>query len=427
MNSFAQAFKAGFSADQIINFLSNSYPDLKPRIQAARKIGYSPQKIVSFLSNLFGADVLHGGTEAGQEMLSGEQASQKIKDIAEAGLAVGGAIGLGKVLPKAKTAIQGLLGGASQGPAPTSGSPPPGAPSSPIGPHPMGNAPVPSPSVNAPVPTVPPVPPVSPELQKATEFLQNLEAENLVKEMAATGKTPQEIAAEVQTKMHPSTRKSYLGKRTRGEERPIEEHIKNYLKTPEGLLREDVVKFGKPEKGSLVSTPTGIVGDVKDIKDKEALVESDGKLHKVKSDELISSPLPEKDLADLYEDLIKGVEKSTEEEVSRNVNWAGYDPKTNTLAYLPHLGGLYTYENIDPEDAKLLTSVLNTRKTSGENFIGVWKAGTKSPIGAAMSKLIQKLQKEAGGKGKEYSHKFETLYNALEPAMKASKNKKKKK
>jgi len=108
-------------------------------------------------------------------------------------------------------------------------------------------------------------------------------------------------------------------------------------------------------------------------------------------------------------------------------SWAGYDPKKNSLAFMPHGGGIYIYEDITPEDASLLTSVLNTRKTSGENFIGAWKAGSKSPIGAAMSALIKKLQSERGGKGNEYSGKFETLYNYLEPAIQAKKKKKKKK
>lgn len=182
-----------------------------------------------------------------------------------------------------------------------------------------------------------------------------------------------------------------------------------------------------PQKGSIASTPDGKIGEIKSIRNGQALIESDGKLHKVKESDLQGPPIPEKDLGDLWEDVLRGIEKETGEEVSRNVEWAGYDPEANELFYKPHLGPGYTYKNIPEEDVKLLTSILTTRKTTGENFIGAWKTGSKSPIGAAMAALIKKLQEDRGGKGKEYSRKYQTIYAAHEPAQQALKNKKKKK
>jgi len=179
-------------------------------------------------------------------------------------------------------------------------------------------------------------------------------------------------------------------------------------------------------KNEIVVTPHG-VGEVKEIRNGQALIDVDGKLHKVKEDELEGSPLPEKDLAELYDDLIKGIESETEEDVSRMVQWAGYNPEENTLTFLPHTGKLYKYADISPEDAALLTDILSTRKTSGENFMGAWKAGSKSPIGAALSKLIRKLQSERGGKGNEYEETHEPIYSAYEPAVQAAKKKNKKK
>ena len=178
-------------------------------------------------------------------------------------------------------------------------------------------------------------------------------------------------------------------------------------------------------KSETVSTPHGI-GEVKEIRNGQAIIDVDGKLHKVKEEELESAPLPQKDLAALYDELIEGIEGETGEDVSRMVQWAGYNPETNTLQFLPHTGKLYKYGNISPEDAALLTDILSTRKTSGENFIGAWKAGSKSPIGAALSKLIRKLQSERGGKGSEYEETHESIYSAYEPAVQAAKKKKKK-
>lgn len=178
------------------------------------------------------------------------------------------------------------------------------------------------------------------------------------------------------------------------------------------------------EKNSVVSSPNG-VGEVKEIRNGQAIVEVDGKLHKVKEEELEAPPIPEKELSTLFDDLMEGIEKETGEDVSRMVQWAGYNPEKNTLQFLPHTGDMYTYDNISEEDASLLTDILSTRKTTGSNFIGAWKKDSKSPIGAAMSKLIRKLQAERGGKGNEYSAKHGTIYSAYEPAIQAKKKKKK--
>lgn len=176
------------------------------------------------------------------------------------------------------------------------------------------------------------------------------------------------------------------------------------------------------EIGSSVLFPDGKIGKIDSIKQGIAKVNVDGKDRHKNLDELIESPLPEKDLSDIYTDVLSEIKKETGQEVSRNVYWAGYDPNTNELAFIPHLGSLYVYKDISPEDSKELTSFLTQRKTTGENFIGAWEAGSKSPIGAAMSALIQRLQKTAG-KGKEYSRKYEKIYDALEPAKLAAKRK----
>lgn len=178
-------------------------------------------------------------------------------------------------------------------------------------------------------------------------------------------------------------------------------------------------KSPKIEKSSTVISPNG-VGQVKEIRNGKALIEVDGKKHQVDEEDLIASPIPEKELADLYDEMIQGIEKETGQEVSRNVEWAGYDPVNNALGYRPHGAGMYVYEDISPEDKELLTSMLVQRKSTGRNFIGAWKKGTDSPIGAAMHQLLQRLQKERGGKGNEYKYKFQTAYDAIEPARSAA-------
>ena len=177
------------------------------------------------------------------------------------------------------------------------------------------------------------------------------------------------------------------------------------------------------KKGALAISPEG-VGEIKGISGNNALIEVNGKVHQVDENDLIESPIPEKDLADLYDDLIAGIEKASGKQVSRNVEWAGYDPKTNELAYKPHGSDkLYVYDDISTDDVELLTSLMTQRKSTGQNFIGAWQAGTESPIGAAMYQLIKKLQSERGGKGNEYKNKYDTIYDALEIAKTAAKKK----
>jgi hypothetical protein len=206
---------------------------------------------------------------------------------------------------------------------------------------------------------------------------------------------------------------------------------KGLIKSPQDIRKLVEGKFGQESMptesiGSLALTPQGDLGEIESIKNGIATIDSNGNKKTRKLSEIETSPLPAKDLADLHADLIAGIEKHTGQQVSRNVNWAGYDPETRQLAYIPHNSDkLYTYDNIPEEDVKQLTNFLTQRKSSGDNFIGAWQSGTKSPIGAAMYAMIQKLQKERGGKGKEYSGKFQSVYSALEPAISASKKKKK--
>jgi len=258
-------------------------------------------------------------------------------------------------------------------------------------------------------------------------IIREMGLEPKINNLLAQGKSPEQISQEVVGGFNPKQRKIFTEKVQKGAIPPtFDALIRDYAAKATNratIAPQSEESRQKPVKGDLIALPNGEIGELEHIKEKQALVKSDGRLHKVNADEMIASPLPARDLADLYEELIGGIEKETGEEVSRNVNWAGYDPGTNTLAYLTHLGALYVYDDISPEESNQLTSLLNKRKTTGENFIGAWKQGTQSPIGAAMAALIKKLQAERGGKGSEYSGKFLTIYDALEPAKKAANKK----
>lgn len=214
----------------------------------------------------------------------------------------------------------------------------------------------------------------------------------------------------------------------------LSHNSEGYLITPRiqsndiiGEVESDIGKIQQKQtpiaKNDTVSTPHGI-GEVKEIRNGKAIVEVDGKKHQIDEDELESSPLPEKELAQLHEDLIKGIEEETGEEVSRHVTYIGFDPNRKELTYMPWRGNPYTFENVTDKELADLKDKMN-RKTSDENFIGAYQEGTESPIGAAMSEFMQRrkqAQKEKGIEKKEPIHKakFEKLYYAYEPAEKAA-------
>lgn len=440
----ASALSQGFTAQQVINFLMRQFPNQSKKIKKAISAGYSAEQVLGFLSG--------GNKELAKAEMGTEQARTRQKDIqgredvtkgalkglGTAALAAGTVIGApiaGQALQRASPmAMQALQRAAPQLLGPNAVTQIPGAKQTqlPQGLQPIQGAGITS-SQSPVAPNLSQQPaPIQPEVKTIDikESLKNYPGfESKINDLLKTKNPPEAIAAYFKKFNAGQTAKleKEIGK-------PIEEIVLEYIASnPTEALQEPNVKpidieeqpqeTPKIEKGSTVASPQGI-GEIKEIRNGKAIVEVDGKKHQVNEDEIIQSPIPEKDIADLYDDLIQGIEKTTGKQVSRNVDWSGYDPNTNELAYKPHGSDkLYVYEDISPEDVEVLTNYLTQRKSTGSNFIGAWEAGSESPIGAAMYQLIKKLQSERGGKGKEYKNKYETIYSALEPAILASKKK----
>ncbi len=453
MTPVIQAAAQGYTAHQILNFLSQAYPKINPHIKKAAASGYTTNQILKFINQMMEEETF------GEYVTPSEREGkhkEKIDSLGKMILGTGAtALGLNQFSQSLPQLAQGLLGNAPQ--ASQQGAIPPGSPmQAQVGPQPMANAPVAPPTLQqgaisqtqqglAPqqpqeVATAnfqqPEFSPQQPPIDSAS-IIREMKLEPKINNLLKAGNPPEIVGATLDQQLRPGEKKWLDEQIKAGRAKPLPEMVNEYAKTaqnaigssiePQGMSEAKEVKMQRPEKpvkGDLVATQHGL-GDLESMRDKQALIKDDsGKLHRVKSSDIIESPLPKKDLADLYDEIISGIERETGEEVSRNVNWAGYDPESNILAYRPHLGALYTYEDISPDDAQQLTSILNKRKSTGENFIGAWTAGTKSPIGAAMSALIRKLQSERGGKGQEYAGKFQTIYDAFGPAAEAAKKKK---
>lgn len=457
-----RALSQGFNMINIVNYLIKNNKSLSKKIESALKQGYSHDQIGEYLSK--GEYSTYSQRE---KMLSGITQKERADLIAQGAPGdwkkpLNAAIGLGSAALGAYGTIKGFPGIANTLRTVFGGNNPLNP-----GPAPMANAPLQpnpiSPAGSA-IPTniqqIPQITPTSPGtmVQGSTNLTQNavpqqiaqqppIDSSSIIREMQLepkinnllnSGNDPEIIGHILYQQLKPNQKKWLDSQIKEGKAKSLPEMVKEFAST--GIKENKISKempienigkeenTNKPVKGNIVAAPHGIVGDIESIREKEALVKDhSGKLHKVKVEDLIESPLPEKELSELHDELIRGIEKKTGEEVSRNVNWAGYDPDNNELLYLPHDGSAYVYAQISPENVELLTNILGTRKTTGSNFIGAWKEGTKSPIGAQMAALIKKLQSERGGKGNEYIRKYSTVYSALEPAVRAAKEAKRKK
>jgi hypothetical protein len=268
-------------------------------------------------------------------------------------------------------------------------------------------------------PTPAPIPaPASAQVTQipAVQILTKMGIKEKVDAMLKSGNTPDAISAVL----------SAQG-RSRGQTDPeMIKVITEYAQT-KPLEKPPEIKPEAEIQGRQAVFPDGKIGTIESSKDGIAKVNVDGQIRHRNENDLTISPLPEKDLADLFNEMIAMIEKETGQEVSRHVEWAGYDPEAKELAYKPWNGEQYTFDEIEPEDIDTLNNFLSVRKTSGNSLIGAWEAGTKSPIGSAMHALVEKLKTKAKEKGltKAHKRKFETIYSGTEPAKKAANEKKK--
>lgn len=460
-----QALLAGFGEEKILQFIGTRIPQLAKGINKAKENGIDPAKILRFLSysnpKKASKEQIEKQKTTNDQYLSkvGIQTKQERNDKRNRSLALTLGIGAGllgtlseeqpeeqsaalpisnkgKPKPLAKSHIQSLQAQSSNQNLPSpmdlfSSQ----AQQPPINPNNIPQQQV-NPQQNKSILSRENLESQAKQLninpERSVEILNNLDQGERIKKLAEAGNNPKNIANILRSALTPDQRNTLGTMINSGEAKSLESMVEDYLSTSQNQAEntpinaiEEKKSPEKPKVGEIVATSSGF-GNLKSIRENDALIEENGKLKKVPVDEIVTSPLPEKDLADLFDDLILGIEKETGQDVSRNVNWAGYNADTNTLLYLPHGGDMYEYKDIPEDEVRNLTNVLHKRKTTGKNWIGPWVEGTNSPIGAAISNLINRLKKERGI-GKEYSRKFDTIYSALEPGSEASKLKKKKK
>jgi hypothetical protein len=463
ISSLMSALSQGYNSKQIIDWLSKSGKKIGKDILRAKTQGYDDDQILSYLTKGKHAshgqknEMLSGMTEAekGSRIANqGTNWSQIGKGVGTvAGLGVG-AFGLSKAIPAAANAAKGLFknrgigsqtAGASTAQSPIAGI----SNSSNIGPKPMSGAPITPPSVNASSPLspqstnqqpiVPPQPQINPEAQARKEMLENpihsdpefrewLKAKvsagddrpiavmvnEYKKEKAANAKgSPlmQGIAQDVQ-KMNALTENSSKVQRIELPEGGYYEGP-NFEGTREAQKLKASGKFDEfmkpyresksPEKGLVVSTPDGEVGTVKDIRKTEALVDEDGKLHKLKIGDI---KLPNEEVQQTVARLLE----MPEIDKSSIINYWAYDPEDKEVLLMFHNGETYKYLDVPEElEQELLESSVSP-KTKGQNVFGAWAQDDPQSRGATfINKLIANPKYKRAGKGQEPNKYYRKL------------------
>lgn len=225
------------------------------------------------------------------------------------------------------------------------------------------------------------------------EYLEKAGVLDTVNDHLKRGTSPEGIATLLSTNMN---KKGRLGGKVDPELlKNIEDYAKKAQEQPQELAaieEEKPIEPVKIEKNSVVSSPQG-VGEVKEIRNGQAIIDVDGKLHKVKEEDLEPPLYSDDEIADAYDNLMA---KIPEKERSGFISWAGYDENTNELGFIPRGGKYEVITDISPEEAKAIKEGTGTARTSGEVREGLWVQGGETR-GGVISQIIwdRKKKREA--------------------------------
>lgn len=407
MNPITRAQEEGYDEEEILNFLSNTYPSINKKISQAVKTGYSTKEIINFVSNLFGKSqpkkqFSPGTSQQSIHASKSKEDELKQQQFLKMGASLAGGAVAGRALqnvPYGKIAgqIGNLFGGGNQNQIPqqTARQPLEEAMGQ------MGASQTPSaPNVGLEVPqgTEP----------GAEQLLQEMKLLDKVKNLGDKN-PPEEVGLAIKSFLTPS-QKNWLATKTK---RPVEDLVKEVLgaspteqKSPEPeensletspniqnppinqenpLENEEIPRIKEkksPKKQALL--PDGQVGDIEEEKQGIAKIKlSNGEWRNRKLSELIESP---EDAAQIAVELLKSF--TPEEERSTHHALSFYDDDSKEGYFLFHNGTAYKVGDLSSEEYEKLSKEVVGAKTSGETPWGKWSAGEGSR-GAAYNQIIK--------------------------------------
>lgn len=443
MTAITQALATGYGEEEILKYIAKAAPSLAKSISKATSAGHSVSNVLGFLSKTMQDDEYdpYLSQEAGHKKVAKrrEKATKELLKTAASGAALYGAA---RAVPSAIQGIKGAFQGnqppSGIGPQPMGGAPvqPGQVQTPPIQQQPSQPLNTGGVAQNAPQPPIQPQgmqPPQQPAIQtsavNSAQIINSMGIAKQVQNLAQAGNTPEAIATAVGVSLKPNQRKWLDEQIQSGAAKALPDMVEDFLaqsqpsqqpapliqteqpiKTgvqPEEILpseraeipqekeqkmpakeHESFSKFMKPyreklhpEKGTIVSTPDGEVGEVQDIRKNESLVNEDGKLHKVKLSDL---QLPDEKIQQTVARLLE----IPEIDKSSLINYWAYDPEDKQLIAMYHNGESYKYLDVPEELEAQLLEASTVPKTKGENIFGAWSQEDEMSRGATLSKLF---------------------------------------
>lgn len=432
MSSILDALDQGYSAEEILAYLSKAIPKIVPTIRKATSQGYTLQQVLGYISSAIEPKMRNDKfrSQAEIEEENRKEAGSRIKKglvmgagllaapAASAGLSSALSRALPNSLKNATTPISSMIGLGAPSPQqqnvaaqssnglnvshPSPGNVPASAPMQQTGQsqnqllNPLSTQLPPVQGDN--IPQIEQKPQIE-LFGNAKKYLESLGILDTVKERLSRGNTPEAVAASLnikrsgEAKVDPELLKN------------IEAYAKNAQNEPQGrkelestskelVQMQPEAERPKIEKSQTVSTPQGI-GEVKEIRNGKALVEIDGKTHKIDEEDLEQEPeaIKNLDLDSAVEDYLSRIPESHKSSV---IDVSLYDPENQELQVRFPSGEQWIYGPIPEEVFEKINSMTGIPVSSGEsNLRGtIWEKGVEGSAGADFYKLIKKLVKE---------------------------------
>jgi len=379
MNPIFQGLAQGHTPQQILSYIARAFPQFSGPIKKASSSGYNAKQILGFLSKNFETEDRTAKSESELHAINRRADAERSKH----GLTmVGGALAAPGLATAARSALSRALP-ATLGPfsaLPTNANNTSGTSLSPQPPFAQ-----PGQGMN---PTQAQLPN---QLTTSSSQPPNVNGSNLSQPINI--QQPEENISQDLEREQALEQFNKKAKKKGILEEEIERFEKGYGKQPTTNLlpkSTELVEESKPiSKNSIVSVPNGI-GQVKEIRNGKAIVDIDGKLHKVNEDELDPSLYSEDEIADAYDNLMA---KIPEEHKSGFISWAGYDPERNVIGFIPRGGKYEELTEITPEEAEKIKEGKGVARTSGETREGLWVMG-EDTRGGIISQIIHDRRKK---------------------------------
>lgn len=409
MNPLLQALSSGYTKEQILKHITRAFPDLAKKITKATAAGYSIDKIFNLMAKTSQPEQTGRMYQSQRHAKMTEEQREIGKSIAKAGLGIAGTAIAGRAVPAMLQNVGTKLG--------FLGTPSPmqQTPGQQIGQN-IQQGQVPGQQTQIP-PQVSQQPitqeqiNTAPEYQPEFDFLKKRNLVPKIQSMVKSGKSKEQIIEMLKKKMPMMEQEALRSLGPGGREVDLDTKLGNIVDkffSPNEKLPEPNKSVEKPvEIGSEVITPDGDIANIEVLPGNTAKVDIDGKKHVFETKTLTPVPENKEEILQIYDKLIGAI---PEEARSTMISAIGYDAQRNKVHVKFHDGTSYNYDDLDQEDIDSILNLEHLAKTTGGNYFGVHFEGEPS-LGAGISKLIQRLQKKYGGKGKEYSGKFKELYS----------------